>query len=163
MQNKMTEHTYINIMKESLDKKLRVLDDIIEANREQEMILWADETDYEKLDKTIEKKGACIDEIKGLDKGFQSLYDRVKQELSGNKELFEDDIREMQDKIRLITEKTMDIQAQEARNKEAFQGKVHYSKKEIKTAKTANKVAASYYQNMNKLNVVDSQFLDTKK
>lgn len=163
MQNKRTEHNYIDILKDSLDKKLRILDRIIQLNAEQESVLKSDTVDYDRFDATIEDKEECINELQSLDAGFQSVYDRVKEMLLKNKDVFRDDICLMQEKIREITEKSMDIQSQEARNKEAFQNRVVSSKKEIKTAKTANKVASSYYQSMNRLNVVESQFLDTKK
>lgn len=162
MQNKKTEHNYIEILKESLDKKLLVLDAIIAFNREQEKIMKSDDFDYVRFNATIAGKDDCIEEIQELDRGFQSVYDRIKELFSANKEAYSEDIRMLQDKIRAITDKSMDIQSQEARNKETFQTRVVSSRKEIKTAKTANKVAANYYQSMNKLNVVGSQFLDTK-
>lgn len=162
MQNKKTEHNYIEILKESLDKKLRILDEIITLNKEQEKILRDNELDYDKFNAVIEDKEKCIKEIQRLDEGFQSVYDRVKEMLSHNKETFSNDIRILQEKIKEVTDKSMDIQSQEARNKETFQSKVVSSRKEIKTAKAANKVAANYYQSMHKLNAVGSQFLDTK-
>lgn len=163
MQNNKTENNYIDILKNSLEKKLYILDKIISINSAQADILKADDIDFEKFDETISQKQACIDEITLLDKGFQTVYDRVKELIEGNKDWYAQDIKTMQSRIREITEKSMDIQSQEARNKESFQSKVVFSRKEIRNAKTANKVAASYYQNMNKLNAMGSQFLDTKK
>lgn len=162
MQNN-TEQNYIEILKDSLNKKLRVLDEIISVNNIQAEILKAEELDYAAFDKTIADKDRCIDEIRLLDKGFQTVYDRIKELFEKNKSLYAEDIKLMQEQITRLTEKSMDIQSQEARNKESFQNRVILSRREIKTAKTANKVAANYYQSMNRLNVVDSQFLDTKK
>ncbi len=163
MQDNGTKQSYIKIMNESLDKKIRVLDDIIEATKSQESILKAEEIDFEAFDKTIELKEKYIKEIQTLDRGFQSVYDRIKEELQENRQMYTYEIQSMKDKIRLITEKTMDIQSKESRNKESFQGKVSTVRKQAKTAKTANKVASSYYKSMTGLNVVNSQFLDTKK
>lgn len=161
MQN--SGHNYINILKESLDKKIKLLDDILEQNKLQEDIFRKEEIDFDSFNETVETKEKCIRELELLDRGFQNIYDRVKETLTADKETYKQDIKEMQDKIRIITEKSMDIQSGEARNKEAFQKSITESRKNIRSVKTANKVAANYYQSMNKLNVVDAQFLDTKK
>lgn len=163
MQNKKTEHNYIEILSDSLVKKINVLDKIIEINLVQRDIFKSDELDYDAFDKTIEDKDSCIKEINNLDRGFEAVYERLQVVLSQNKEQYAKEIKDMQLKIKEITDKSVSIQVQEARNKEAFQEKVKYVKKEIKVAKTANKVAQSYYQSMNKINMVDAQFLDTKK
>lgn len=161
MQN--IEHNYIGILKESLDKKIKILDDILEQNRCQEKILHEPEIDFDGFNETVATKEKCINELEILDKGFQTVFDRVKETLNADKETYRQDIKELQEKIKTITEKSMDIQSGEARNKEAFQKTITESRKNIRSVKTANKVAANYYQSMNKLNVVDSQFLDTKK
>ena len=161
MQN--SRHDYIGILRESLEKKIKVLDDILEQNRLQENILREEEIDFERFNETIEAKEKCINDLAMLDKGFQTVFDRVKDVLAADKDLYKQDIKELQEKIKIITEKSMDIQSGEARNKEAFQKNAAESHRNIRSVKTANKVASNYYQNMNKLNVVDSQFLDTKK
>lgn len=161
MQN--IEHNYIGILKESLDKKIKILDDILEQNRRQEKILREPEIDFDGFNETVAAKEKCINELEVLDKGFQTVFDRVKEALSADKETYRQDIKELQERIKTITEKSMDIQSGEVRNKETFQKNITESRKNIRSVKTANKVAANYYQSMNKLNVVDSQFLDTKK
>lgn len=158
-----SEHSYIGILKESLDKKIKLLDEILEQNRLQENILRETEIDFDSFNNTVEVKEKCINRLEALDRGFQNVYDRVKEALTADREAYKEDIRELQEKIKIITGKSMDIQSGEARNKEAFQKNITESRKNIRSVKTANKVASSYYQNMNKLNVVDSQFLDTKK
>lgn len=161
MQN--NKQDYIGILKESLDRKIKVLDDILEQNKLQENVLHEPEIDFDRFNETVEAKDKCINELDALDKGFQAVFDRVKESLNENREAYRQDIIELQEKIKTITEKSMDIQTGEARNKESFQKNIAESRKNIRSVKTANKVASSYYQSMNKLNVVDSQFLDTKK
>lgn len=161
MQN--SEQNYLVILKESLDKKIRLLEDILEQNKLQENILHEPEIDFDRFNDTVDVKEKCIKELEVLDRGFQTIYDRVKEALNEDKEAYRQDIKELQEKIKTITEKSMDIQSGEARNKEAFQKSITESRKNIRSFKTANKVASNYYQSMNKLNVVDSQFLDTKK
>lgn len=161
MQN--SGHNYVGILKESLEKKIKILDDILEQNKLQEKIFREAEIDFDRFNETVEAKEKSINELKVLDKGFQTVFDRVKEAFDVDKEAYKQDIVELQEKIKIITEKSMDIQTGEARNKEAFQKKIAESRKNIRSVKTANKVASNYYQSMNKLNVVDSQFLDTKK
>ncbi len=161
MQSK--ELNYLQILDESLDKKIEILRSIEDINKRQSDLLSAAGIDYDAFDATVEEKAVCIENINNLDNGFQSVFDRVKDMLQAHKEQYIDRIRTMQEKIKQIMALSMDIQAQESRNKAAFQEKVRTSKKEIKTAKTANKVAANYYHSMNGLNMVSSQFLDTKK
>ena len=74
-----------------------------------------------------------------------------------------DAISTMQSCIRLITDKSMEIQAQEARNRDLMVRKFAYVKETAKNVRTNAKVASQYYKNMMKLNYVDSQFMDNKK
>lgn len=154
---------YIKVLDESLNKKISILKSIQEVNAVQSKLLSESELDYDKFDATVDEKAGYIDEIESLDKGFQSVYDRISEALVKDKALYSAQIKAMQEKIRLITDMSMDIQSSEARNKEAFGSRVVTARKSMKSAKTANRVAADYYQSMSGLNVVDSQFLDTKK
>ena len=54
---------------------------IVDYNNEQEAIVTADELDGDKFQKNMEDKSACIDELNMLDEGFQSVYDRVKENI----------------------------------------------------------------------------------
>lgn len=157
------EQTYIEIMIQSLNKKLQVLDQIIELNICQKKILEDSKASAEEFDDTVEKKSALIQQLQQLDSGFDKLYDRVKEELKGNKELYATSIRTMQDAIRKITDKSMEIQAQEARNKELMTRKFVFIKETSKNIRTNNKAVNEYYQNMMGLNYVEPQFMDNKK
>lgn len=141
MQN--SEQNYLVILKESLDKKIRLLEDILEQNKLQENILHEPEIDFDRFNDTVDVKEKCIKELEVLDRGFQTIYDRVKEALNEDKEAYRQDIKELQEKIKTITEKSMDIQSGEARNKEAFQKSITESRKNIRSVKTANKVASN--------------------
>ena len=154
---------YLDILRDALEKKIEVLDKIMEQNKLQEEILSADEVDFDAFEKTVDEKAGCIEKLNKLDNGFQMTYDRIKEELTEHKDAHREEIKKLQELIQQITEKSMNIQAGEKRNKETFQQKISFSRKNMLSLKTANRVAANYYQNMNKLNVIDSQFLDTKK
>ena len=163
MQNRKTEHSYIEILLQSLKKKSAVLDKIIEANEEHAKISAAKDFDPEAFDVVFDKKDELIKELEQLDKGFSTVYTRVKEELIGNKDSYKEIIAEMQALITEITNKSMDIQATEKRNKETLMSRMDMVKREIYQAKNTKKVATSYYKNMNGLNYVEPQFMDRKK
>ena len=157
------EQTYVDIMIQSLDKKLQVLDRIIEMNTTQKRLLEDDMASIEDFDKTVEEKAKLIEQLDQLDSGFDKLFSRVKEVLQENKGEYADKIRMMQDGIRRITDKSVEIQAQEARNKTLMIRKFAYVKDAAKSVRTNSKVATQYYKNMMNLHYVDPQFMDNKK
>ena len=66
----------------------------------------------------------------------------------------------MQDSIRRITDKSMEIQVQEARNKDLMTQKFARIKSKARTVRTNYKAANQYYKNMMQTGVVDPQFMD---
>lgn len=157
------QETYIEIMIQSLNKKLQVLDAIIEQNIKQKDILEDQKSTVEEFDATVEAKTVLIEQMQQLDSGFEKLFDRVKEELTEKKEDYTEAISTMQSCIRRITDMSMEIQAQEARNRDLMVRKFAYVKETAKNVRTNAKVASQYYKNMMKLNYVDSQFMDNKK
>ena len=153
---------YIDIMLQSLEKKEVVLDRIIEANVRQEAVLKNPEGDPEEFDETVETKGALIEQLEQLDSGFQKLFDNMKEELDGQRENYAKQIEQMQIHIRSITDKSVQIQAQEARNKDLMTQKFTRIKEMAKQTRASSNMVNRYYKNMSKLNVVDPQFLDDK-
>lgn len=157
------EKTYVDIMIQSLEKKLQVLDVIIQVNQTQKELLEDMLSPVEDFDKTVEEKAALIEQMTQLDSGFEKLFERVKEELASNKEAYADSIKTMQSNIRRVTDKSMEIQAQEARNKDLMVRRFAYVKDSAKNVRTNSKIATQYYKNMMNLNHVDPQFMDNKK
>ena len=157
------QETYIEIMLQSLNKKLQVLDAIIEQNNIQKEVLEDAKSPVEAFDQTVEEKSRLIEQMQQLDSGFEKLFERVQEELSGHREDYAEAIRTMQSCIRRITDKSMEIQAQEARNKDFMVRKFAYVKETAKSVRTNSKIANQYYKNMMKLNYVSPQFMDNKK
>lgn len=111
MENQLT------ILSESLDKKLEVLQKIREYNKRQEEIFSAEEVDMSLFDDAVEEKQRLIDEVVHLDEGFEIMYEKLARELEGNRERYAAQIRELQKKVSRVTELSVTVQAQEARNK----------------------------------------------
>ena len=159
----MEKKEYIPIMIQSLKKKNQILDSIIQINQRQKEELENPALDPDEFEKTFEEKAALIEELDTLDVGFQELYDHVKEELDGNREAYRDAIVEMQDYIRMLTDKSADIQAQEARNKELMQQKFQAVRRQAKEVRKSQKVVNQYYRNMMKNGYMEPQFTDKKK
>jgi predicted nuclease with TOPRIM domain len=157
------QETYIDIMLQSLKKKLQVLDAIMKQNERQRAVLEAPDGDADEFDETVEAKAALIEQLEQLDSGFDKLYARVKEELSGNREAYADQIRQMQGDIRTITDRSMQVQAQEARNKELMTQKFARVKRQARQVRANSKATSSYQQSMSRTAFVDPQFMDNKK
>ena len=112
------QETYIDIMLQSLKKKCQVLEKIMELNEQQKRVLESPNGSADEFDAIVEDKSALIDQLEQLDSGFDKLYFRVKEELKENQSAYAGQIRQMQDYIRAITDKSVEVQAQEARNKD---------------------------------------------
>lgn len=155
--------TYITILIQSLEKKVLVLDKIIESNKEQREILSQEELDTDRFEANLDEKGRLIDELNLLDDGFQEIYNRVKDELGDNRELYKEEIKRMQKLISDITERSVTIRAEEERNRAVAAKQFDNMRDNIQAAKRSRQAANVYYSNMSRVNTVDAQFMDKRK
>ena len=155
--------SYIQILQDSLVKKLELLTRIEEKSLEQSRMLKSRDVDLTLVDFNMDEKAALIDEVLSLDDGFEVLYEKIKVHLVPNKEQYKNEIKVLQGLIEKVTEKNASIQAIEARNKAEMEVVFNNQKKGLQGKKNAMSVAKNYYQNMNKVNHVSPQFLDRKK
>lgn len=159
----MSEKDYVAVLKQSLAKKVEILDTICALNVEQKRMLEDPELMPEELEENFRAKGELVDQLVALDDGFEQVYDRVKEELTHHKERYASDILQMQKDISRITERSADIRAQEQRNKSLMEQKFATVKKQVREVKNSKQAVNSYYKNMMKMNYVDPQFMDNKK
>lgn len=154
---------YVEIMIQSLKNKIKVMDVIIELDEQQKVALEDPMLTPEAFDELVEKKSDMIDQLLNLDSGFEKLFERVKLELQDRKDDYKEQIAEMKEMIREITDKSVQIQAQEARNKTLMTNKFEEIKKSARNVRKGSEVVTKYYQSMNKTGYIDSQFWDQKK
>lgn len=159
----MEKNQYIPIMIQSLKKKKQILDVIIRLNQQQREELENPALDPDDFDLTVEKKAKQIEELERLDAGFGELFERVRGELNGNRQAYCEEIATMQELIRLLTEKSADIRAQEQRNKELMTRKFAAVRKQVKEVRKSQKIVNQYYRNMMKTSYIEPQFTDKKK
>lgn len=148
----MIVEDYIQIMIESLTKKSEILDHLIVKNEEMRNCVENskyDEIDWDSFNLIVAQKDIYIDRIVKMDDGFQSLYDRVKEQLNEDKDKYADQIRQIQKLIEKITGQGVKIRTGEERNRKMIEKVLGSKKKEIKRTRNSLKVANSYAQTMN--------------
>lgn len=154
--------TYVEIMIQSLRHKLEILDQIIAVNMKQKIALEDPELTPDTFDQLVEQKSELIEQLEQLDSGFENVFGRMKEELAGRREQYADQIRQMQAYIRQITDKSVEIQAQEARNKDLMVKKFSSIRQQARSVRTGAQVTNRYQQTMSKADYVDPQFMDTR-
>ncbi|MCI8968246.1 MAG: flagellar protein FliT [Lachnospiraceae bacterium] len=158
----MTEN-YLQIMTESLEKKLEVLDKVYEINKRQLEVSTKRPFDAEAYDVVMDEKGELIDELNRLDDGFTSTYELVREEVQGNPDKYREKVQRMQDLVREAVAKGVSIEAQEQRNKASMEAALTSKRQEIRERKVTASAATKYYSAVSRLNTVDPQLMDHKK
>lgn len=151
------------ILMESLEKKNRILDEVIRENAVQETILTAEELDMDALDVSTERLGELAEQLERLDDGFEALYDRIREELMTHKDSYRSEISGMQALIGQITDKVVKINAARMRNERQAKKAFQNARDQIGRTASQARVSRSYFNNMNRLNYVGPQFYDNKK
>lgn len=141
--------TYITALTESLEKKIKILEEIRVKNAEQYELAVTNPISYEALDKNAEEKGVLIYKLTKLDEGFETVYANVKDELNSNRDLYAERIKKMQELITRITELSTSIQAEETRNKSAIEKSFKSEREKIKSQRSGVKAIQSYTKAMN--------------
>ncbi len=154
---------YLNILEESLRKKSAVLDQIQKSNEELVKSLSQEGQDFSFFDSYLEQKETLVGELNSLDDGFESLYRRVEETLKDNREQYADQIRTLQRLTREVTDKTVQVQAAEARAKQNVDEFFQKVRKEIRDGRNSNRAAMSYYQAQSGAGALAAQFMDDKK
>ena len=151
------------VLLQSLEKKNRLLDQMILQNGIQEEILKQEEFDMDAFDAAIDQQSAYVEQLDKLDQGFESVYDRVREDLIENKESYRNEISRMKEQIQQITDKIVTLNAGKMRNKMLAENQFKKKRQEIGAGASQNRVARNYYNSMNNLNYVSPQFYDNKK
>ncbi len=157
------QEQYIEILIQSLKKKLEVLHKIQAMNEEQRILLLDENLPPEDFEKNIQRKAELIEEMNLLDDGFDEVYQRVRDDLLQNQAAYKQQIEQLQEQIRDVTAASSQVRAQEKRNYDLAVKKFSSVKKQIREVKASHKAVNQYYQNMMKLNFIDPQFMDNKK
>ena len=131
-----------------LQKKEKVLDEIIRLDDVQKNVLTDNNCTVDEFEETVEAKSACIEQLNQLDSGFEKLYAEVEAEIKDNREKYSAEIKKMQECIRSVTDKSVKIQAQEARNKELLKEKIANVHKQATEVRKNSRAITGYYNSM---------------
>lgn len=153
---------YLDILIESLQKKDNLLERLLALNLQQDKII-KENMQLDSFEETVEQKGKLIEELERLDVGFQSVYDKVKEQLLHNKLQWQKEIVLLQQLIRSITDKSVAMEASEKRNKASIEQYFSYTRNNFYKAQKSVKAASDYYKNMSQVNYIDPQLIDQKK
>ncbi|MBU5429486.1 flagellar export chaperone FlgN [Kineothrix sp. MSJ-39] len=159
------EKQYITILIESLQKKSDILSELIKNSEKQAELLKENTVDWDAFDQGTDAKSDLIDTLNQLDQGFETVFTHVSELLQSpeGKKAYAQQIKILQDLITEVTDKSITLQADEARNKASVEKRFQEYRAGIRKGRTSSKVAYGYYQNMNQLNYLPPQFLDNKK
>lgn len=155
--------SYLSVLEDSLKKKSLVLDKIKAISQMQSELLKEEKFDVAAYDRFVDDKDDCIAELEKLDEGFESLYEKIRQELISNKAMYAEQIKRIQELISEITEKSVSVQAMEARNRESVTAYFSREKKVLGQGRKSSKAAYGYYQNLNQAVRESSSYMDMKK
>ena len=153
---------YLLVLEESLNKKITILEELERLTAIQKEIVMAEQFDDEAFNTNVEQKGALINELEKLDKGFQILYDNVKAQVENNRQRYRDEIVRLQAGIKTITDKNAALLVMESSNRELIVKRFATLKKEARQMKKSRELASNYYKTMNNISS-EPYFLDKKK
>ena len=159
---------YLQIMIDSLNKKEKLLDEILDRNKAQYEIIkdkQYEEVDWTAFNLRVTEKDIAINKINEIDDGFDATYKLVKDEVVANKDKFRDKISELQGIIGRLTDKGVSIQTGEERNRQIIDNIFSKTRQEIKKQRTGIRVASNYYKTMSNsvVRAAENSILDEKK
>ncbi len=153
----------LQILIESLKKKIGIMDDILLASKEQEKLSNSTEFDSERFDELFDQKDVLLKEMGELDQGFDTTFSRIRDELLDNKEKYRDEILQLQQLIRATVDHGTEIAATESRTKDSLGNVMKRQKQDLAKRKVSSKTVMDYYKSSSQLNHVEPFFMDQKK
>lgn len=154
---------YIRMMLDILAKKEVQLTSLLMLTAEQEKVLKEAEFDESAFLELIEKKQEPLHKIEEADNAFQSIYNRVAEEIKNNKENYKEQILAMQGLITKVTDLGVMLSVSEEKNRPLLEARLQGKRQYIRQFKVSKKTADKYYKNMIKMNAGSSYFMDQSK
>ena len=159
----MENNTYINILVQSQNKKVEILNELIELTKDQAALLEDPGFNQDDFTNIIQSKEKYIIRLNHLDSGFQKIYNKVEDELQTNKNRYQKEIEDLKESITKITELSVKLQLEEKNNMTKLESYFLLKRKEIKDFKISKSTADSYQSNIKSQNTMPSYLFDTKK
>jgi len=159
----MDTRQYVRAMIQSLEKKNNLMDRICRKNEAQQTLLGREPYDSDAIEENFREKGKLVEQLTALDDGFDAVFDRVKDTLEAEKEVYATEIGQMQALIRSITDKSVRIRHQEAKNRDLAEKYFRSQDRGIRKARSQYKAVNAYRDAMTAGYQTTAQFLNKKK
>lgn len=153
----------LQLLIEVLEKKEKILRKILDKSKIQLKVAEEETLDVEGFDKLVDDKASLLEEMEKLDEGFDSTYQRIKDELMEEKDKYKKEIAALQKLIATSVDLGAQISATEGRTKNKLSVSLARTKKELVQKRVSTKVATDYYRTSNNFKHASSFFLDKKK
>jgi flagellar biosynthesis/type III secretory pathway chaperone len=163
LDNQTAKQTYIQLLADTLKKKIEVLNQLMELTGKQETEITSEVFNEDNFMELITLKDAQIQKLNMLDDGFEHLFRSVSDELAAGKGSYAEKIIELKEYITVITDMSVKLQTMEARNKSKLEVLLATKRKNILKAKVSAQTATNYYKTMAMQHEAQSYFYDKKK
>ena len=157
-----TKQVNIQLLVDASAKKSKLLSNLIEITQQQEELLEPELFEEDDFLQMVDRKEELLKRLEELDRGFDQTFERVGEELLGNKYRYEAEIRALQEYITVISDRSVKLQAMEHRNRVKLEALLTRKRMEIKKSLISSRTAASYYRTMANQNEAQSYFYDKK-
>ncbi len=154
---------YLRMMTDMITKKRNALKEMLTLTEKQSELLKAETFDDELFDEIISQKEGLISEVNELDSGFQTMYNKIKENLEAEKDANKDLIITLQKLIQEVTELGALVIACEKRNQDSFAMVAGNVRKNVKNFKVSRNTASNYYKTMTGLHAAGPAFMDEKQ
>ncbi len=159
----MTEtDRYIQILIESLKKKIEILDKLLELNGKQAEVIKAEDS-LDEFDRLVDLKSEQLALLDKLDTGFETIYQHVRPELTGHPERHREQILQIQSLISSLTERSVKVETTENRNKQAIEQYFSNARRNLHEYRKNISAASNYYKSMTGTQYVDPQMINFKQ
>lgn len=159
----MTEtDRYIQILIESLKKKIEILDKLLELNGKQAEVIKAEDS-LDEFDRLVDLKSEQLALLDKLDTGFETIYQHVRPELTGHPERHREQILQIQSLISSLTERSVKVETTENRNKQAIEQYFSAARRNLHEHRKSVSAASNYYKSMTGTQYVDPQMINFKQ
>lgn len=159
----MHEKEYLELLIQSLKKKLLILNKLSVLNQDQRDILQDENSDPDAFEINVQNKDDLIKEITALDAGFDEVYAHIRTLMERDHAAYEPQLNQMRELIRQIMARDASVRAEEQRNYALAQRRFANVKKQVREVRMSQKLVNSYYQNMMKQSRYTPQYMDNKK
>lgn len=154
---------YLSLLFKSLEKKAGILDKLIELTQKQETVICNEQFEDDQFNSIINEKDELIKLINELDNGFEQLYQRVKTDITSDAGSYIKQIEVLKELITIVTNKGIQLQVMERRNKDKIEVYLRTKRNSIKNFKVNSRTVSSYYSNMTNKTTEEAYFFDKKK